>query len=297
VLQLARWFRRHRIDVVHTHDDRPNAHAAPAARLAGVPWVIHTRHHQGDRLRPRQALLASLVSRCNDRFVCISHDSARWAIDHGVPRGRVRTIWNGIDTQRFAYVGPTVDGPAIIVARLSPEKDVATLLRAVALAVHAEPAFRLEIAGDGPCRVELEQLAGELGLGARARFLGSVRDVAAVLARARLFVLSSLTEGISLTLLEAMARGLPVVATRVGGNVEVVAEGETGHLVPPRCPEQLAQTMLELWRGPDTGAGFGRAGRQRVEQQFDVRRMVAEYEALYQQRGRCQRPRPHLLNR
>ena len=96
-----------------------------------------------------------------------------------------------------------------------------------------------------------------------------------------MFVLSSITEGISLTLLEAMARGLPVVATRVGGNPEVVADGETGLLVSPRDPGALANAMLGLWTQMDTCSLLGLAGRHRVEQHFDVRRMVADYETLY----------------
>src|SRR5207248_2205806 len=181
----------------------------------------------------------------------------------------------------FAFAGPDLEGPAVLVARLSPEKDIATLLQAVALIAKKTPGFRLEIAGDGPCKPELLRLANQLGIETNVTFLGEVRDVAALLAKARLFVLSSLTEGISLTLLEAMARGLPVVTTRVGGNPEVVVEGETGLLVPPRAPAELAAAMVHLLRSPDTRRRMGQAGRCRVEQHFDVRRMVAEYEGHY----------------
>jgi glycosyltransferase involved in cell wall biosynthesis len=281
IVRLAQLFRRLRADVVHTHDDRPNIYGAPASRLAGVGRVIHTRHSQGSLLSARQALLVRAVARCSDSFVCISHDSARWAVAHGIPRQRVRTIWNGIDVGRFAHAGSNPSGPAVIVARLAPEKDIPTLLEAVARVVRVRPDFTLEIAGDGPCRADLERRAGELGLGGQVRFLGQVRDVPALLARARLFVLSSRTEGISLTLLEAMARGLPVIATRVGGNVEVVAEGETGLLVPPGSPEELAAALLRLRGDGAACSRLGRAGRQRVEEFFDVRRMVADYEALY----------------
>jgi glycosyltransferase involved in cell wall biosynthesis len=111
--------------------------------------------------------------------------------------------------------------------------------------------------------------------------LGEVGDVAGLLARGRLFVLPSRSEGISLTLLEAMARGLPVVATRVGGTPEVVVDGETGLLVPPGDPAALADAILRLQRDPEAGRRMGEAGRPRVERIFDVCRMVAEYEALY----------------
>jgi glycosyltransferase involved in cell wall biosynthesis len=193
----------------------------------------------------------------------------------------VTTIWNGIDVTGFAYAGPDPAGPAVLVARLAPEKDVETLLNATALAARERPDFRLEVAGDGPCRPALERAAADLGVAGRVRFLGEVRDVPALLARARLFALSSLTEGVSLTLLEAMSRGLPVAATRVGGNAEVVADGETGLLVPPGDPPALAAALLRLWADPAEAARLGRAGRRRVEAHFDVRGMVAAYEDLY----------------
>jgi glycosyltransferase involved in cell wall biosynthesis len=281
VWQLARLFARLGADVVHTHDDRPNIYGAPAARLAGIGRVIHTRHSQGTRLSRRQVLLTRLAAGATSRFVCISHDSACWAARQGVPRRRLAVLHNGIDLGRFAFVGPDPAGPAVLVARLAPEKDVATLLHAAALVAKQRPDFRLEVAGDGPCRAGLVALRDALGLQERVRFLGTVRDVPSLLRRARMFVLSSLTEGVSLTLLEAMARGLPVVATHVGGNPEVVDAGRTGLLVGAGDPAALADAVLRLWVNPGEAAAFGRAGRRRVEEHFDVRRMVAGYEAMY----------------
>jgi glycosyltransferase involved in cell wall biosynthesis len=153
------------------------------------------------------------------------------------------------------------------------------LLRATAII--AAP-FRLEIAGDGPSRPMLEALAKELNLEDRARFLGRVDDVPALLGRASMLVLPSRMEGISLTLLEAMARGLPCVATRVGGNPEVVIDGETGLLVPSENPEALASAIQALGNDPERAAAFGQAGRARAERHFDIRRTVAIYEAIYQ---------------
>jgi glycosyltransferase involved in cell wall biosynthesis len=280
VARLARLFRRLRADVVHTHDDRPNIYGAPAGKLAGCR-VIHTRHHQGTRLTARQRWLIRGVSAFDDRFVCISDDSARWAVRQGVARRKVCVRLNGIDLSRFAYSGSDPGGPAVIVARLSPEKSIDTLLRAVPVVLATCPDFRLEVAGDGPCREALAALAAELRLGDRVRFLGTVGDVPALLARARLFVLSSLTEGVSLTLLEASARGLPIVATAVGGNPEVVADGITGLLVPAASPDALAGCVLRLWGDVALRTRMGEAGRKRVEERFDVRRMVAAYEAMY----------------
>jgi glycosyltransferase involved in cell wall biosynthesis len=278
VLTLARLFTALKARVVHTHDERPNIYGAPAAWLAGAR-CIHTRHSQGSKLTARQRLLVRASSEGNDVFACISGDSAAWAARQGISRRRLMVLPNGIDLERFSLRGPNPSGPAALVARLAPEKDVGTLLDAVALLGPRCPDFRLEIAGDGPCRAELEKRAQPLG--DRVRFLGVVHDVPALLSRARLFVLSSITEGISLTLLEAMARGLPIVATCVGGNPEVVSDGETGLLVPPRDPAALADALAHCWTRPESCARMGVAGRLRVEQRFDIRRMVAAYERLY----------------
>ena len=281
VVRLARLFRFLRADVVHAHNTRPLIYAAPAAKLAGARAVVHTRHGQRYGVRPRETALFRLAARLADRLVAVSHDGAALSREEGVPPRKVRTIWNGIDLDRFAYAGPAAGGPAVFVGRLSPEKDVATLLRAAALAAQARPDFRLEVAGDGPCLGELRQLAGVLDLGRNVRFLGEVRDVPALLSRASVFVLSSLTEGISLTILEAMARGLPVVTTWVGGNPEVVENNVTGLLVPARSPVHLADAMLHLTDHRDAALRMGRAGRRRVRESFEARRMVAEYEGLY----------------
>jgi glycosyltransferase involved in cell wall biosynthesis len=190
-------------------------------------------------------------------------------------------VWNGIATERFAFARKSLDGPVVTVARLSPEKDIGTLLCALALAAPASPSLRLEVAGDGPCLPDLQRLVADLGLGERVRFLGQVRDVPALLARAGLFVLPSLIEGISLTLLEAMASGLPVLATRVGGNPEVVEEGQTGYLVPAGDPAALGEGLLRLWNDPADRLRLGEAGRRRVKEHFTIRWMVAAYESLY----------------
>lgn len=281
VLRLARRLRRCRADVVHTHDDRAHLYGTFAGRLARVPRLVHTRHGRSPDLSRRQKILINTAARLIDCFVCVSEESARLAIQRGLPADRVRTIWNGIDVQRFRCVGSQPDGPAVLVARLSPEKDVETLLRAASLVIKTDPTFRLEIAGDGPCLKSLQKTTSELGLEGHICFLGQVHDVPALLARASLFVLSSLSEGISLTLLEAMASGLPIVATHVGGNSEVMIDGECGLLVPPQNPGAFADAVLRLRRDREASIRFGEAGRRRVESHFDIFRMISQYELLY----------------
>jgi glycosyltransferase involved in cell wall biosynthesis len=279
--RLAGLLRRWKANVVHTHNTAALLYAAPAARMAGVAGVIHTRHGQNYQSGRRQRAAFRLASQLADRVVCVSADSAIMSASEGVPRSRLRVLRNGIDLFRFEYRGPCPSGPAVMVARLSPEKDAANLLRAAAIVARKWPAFQLEIAGDGRCLPELRRLAGQLGLAASVTFLGQVRDVPAVLERASLFVLPSLSEGVSLTLLEAMARGLPIVATRVGGTPEVVLDGVTGFLVPAADPAALADRIERLLANPQSAQMMGRAGRRRVEEAFDIVGMVGQYEVMY----------------
>jgi glycosyltransferase involved in cell wall biosynthesis len=167
------------------------------------------------------------------------------------------------------------------VARLSPEKGLDTLLAAAALAARKSPDVRFEVAGDGPLFATLQQTAADLNLQQHVHFLGEVRDIPGLLARARAFVLPSRAEGISLTLLEAMASGLPVIATRVGGNPEVVADNETGLLIQADNPPALAEAILTMHGADGRRRLMGTAGRRRAVEYFDVRRMVSNYEQLY----------------
>ena len=286
VVRLSKVLRRWGADVVHAHNTKPLLYGGPAAKMAGASRVVYTRHGQRHGATWQQNLLFRLASRTADHVVCVSEDSAALCVREGVGGGRVTRIWNGIDTSRFGFTGPCPGGPAVMVGRLSPEKSVDTLLRAARLIADADPSFRLEIAGDGACAPALRELAAGLSLGGHVRFLGEVRDVPSLLGRAALFVLPSLTEGVSLTLLEAMACGLPVVTTRVGGNPEVVAEGETGLLVAPADPAALADAVLRVMGDAELARRMGEAGRRRVESFFDVRRMTGEYERLYAGNGR-----------
>ncbi|HEY1922576.1 MAG TPA: glycosyltransferase [Tepidisphaeraceae bacterium] len=280
-VRLTRLFRQSQANVVHTHNTKPLIYAIPAAHFAGVQTTIHTRHGQRLGATRRQHFLFNLAASWTDRIVSVSSDSTKLALRQGIPAEKLVTIPNGIDPSLFPAVPTQPKGPVVYVGRLSPEKDLPTLLRAVAIAIVEEPSFRLHLAGSGQSLCELQSLSSQLGLGDHVTFLGHTRDVAATLAGSSLFVLSSLTEGISLALLEAMARGLPVVATAVGGNAEVVIDGKTGLLVPPQSPADLAAAMLRIYRQPELARQMGIDGRKRVETQFDSRTMVSLYESLY----------------
>jgi glycosyltransferase involved in cell wall biosynthesis len=268
---------------VHTHNTYPHIYASVAARLAGVPVVVNTRHGQRAGHGWKSRLPFRWASYLVNRIITVSDDAARLCIDNDrVSPRKVMRIWNGIDLSDFAFSGPVKHPTAISVARLSAEKDFPTLLKSVPAVVARIPDFRLKIVGDGPERGRLEQLVNELGIGGQVELLGERTDVPDLLADAGFFVSSSLTEGISLTLLEAMAVGLPIVATAVGGNPEIVVDGETGYLVPSQNPPQLADAIVKLCQQPDEWATIGRSGRDRVVEHFDVQRMTHDYEQLYQ---------------
>ncbi|MGQ0634369.1 MAG: glycosyltransferase [Planctomycetaceae bacterium] len=286
VIALARRLRTLRPDVLHTHNAVPHLIGAPAARLSGVPTVVHTRHGRHLYQGWKTGLMNRLACRLTNRMVAVSSDAAEVSCNHdGVSRHSVDVIWNGIDVSQFPLRAQTASAAsrrAIHVSRLADDiKDQRTLLRAARIVADAEPEFILDIVGDGPDRAPLEALSEELSLQSHVRFLGYRRDVRDLLSDADVFVLSSLTEGLSISILEAMAVGLPVVATNVGGNPEVVVEEETGLLVPARSPEELASALLRVFRQPNWGAQLGAAGRRRVEQHFDLRQVAAKYEELY----------------
>jgi sugar transferase (PEP-CTERM/EpsH1 system associated) len=284
LVRLVRLLKRSRPHVVHTHNAGPNWYAAAARFLTPVPALVHTKH--GRNLSPsrRLARINRWASMATDAVVSVSADAAEEIRGReGIAPCKVVVIHNGID-----LTGRTVRPPeprpalrAISVARLNVVKDQRTLLRAVRLVVDRHPAFRLDLVGDGSERGALEGLRRDLGLEAHVRFVGYREDVQALLQESDVFALTSRTEGLALTLLEAMAAGLPVVATDVGGNREVVARGETGLLVAAGSPTAVAEALLSLIDDPARAAAMGRAGRQRVERLFDIRTMVARYETLY----------------
>ncbi|MFO1008260.1 MAG: GT4 family glycosyltransferase PelF [Planctomycetaceae bacterium] len=279
---LRNILQRDRVDIVHTHNTYAHFYGTVAASWAGVPYVINSQHGRGCGPRAKDKLLFRLANLKAARVVGVSEDAAAlcrgedpWAA------GKTQVIWNGIDTSRFVYRGPAAAPVAISVARLSPEKDFPTLLQAVSLVVRDVPDFKLMMIGNGAERAKLEALAGSLGITSNVDFLGERKDVPELLAQAGFFVSSSKSEGISLTILEAMAVGLPVVTTRVGGNPEIVLEGETGYLVPDQNPEALAAAMLKMLSQREVWPAMGERGRQRVEQQFEIRTMIRQYEELY----------------
>jgi glycosyltransferase involved in cell wall biosynthesis len=282
VLRLAKLFKQWDVDVVHAHNTKPLFYAAPAGRWSRVPGIIYTCHGQRYGASRAETMVFRTISHLVDRVVCVSNESAACRVREGIAASKVSTIWNGIDLSQFSYQPPQRNGPAVLVARLRPEKDVETLLHATTRVIEQAPDFRLEIAGDGARLEALKQLSSELKLQEHVQFLGEVKDVAGLLGRASMLVMSSLGEGLSVSVMEAMSRGLPVVATRVGGNPEIIVDQETGLLVEKSDPVALSGAILRIWRDPELVRQMGAAGRKRVEAFFNIRRMVADYERMYE---------------
>ena len=287
VIELRRRLRELQPDVVHTHNEKAHIRGALATCGWGDgPALVHTRHGRS-RVTGWAARVANRLavrrSRC---IVGVSEDAGAIARLEGAHGDRVRVIPNGVEIE--PHDRPTTQPAgrlrAVAVARLTPVKDFSTMLRAVRIVADAQPDFLLDIVGDGPSRPGLEALSRELGLQRHVTFHGAAAEPRRYLLPATLFVQSSLSEGISLTLLEAMAAGLPVVATEVGGTPEVVEHGVTGLLVAPADPEGLAAAMLTLLRDRERVQSMARAARQRVQRYFDLRQMTASYEALYRER-------------
>lgn len=280
--RLSKLLADEQIDVVHSHNTLAHFYATAAAKWAGVPVIVNTQHGRGCGASWKAKWQFRLANRFADRVIGVSEDATRLCQDDDrLSARRMQAIWNGIDLTRFAFRGPINQPVAISVARLSPEKDFATLLRATSLVVRDVPDFRLRIVGNGREADSLKELARELSLENNVEFLGERHDIPALLGEAAFFVSSSKSEGISLTLLEAMAVGLPIVATDVGGNPEVVVDGKTGKLVPPCDPEQLAAAMKAMLADSASWPVMGELARQRVEQHFNVKHMLQQYESLY----------------
>jgi sugar transferase (PEP-CTERM/EpsH1 system associated) len=264
------------------------------AALAGVPFRIHGEHgwEAGDPQgrSPKSLRIRRACRPVIHRYVPMSRDIARWLGSCvGVDASRIRQLYSGVDTERFGpgpgAAGGSPDASLTVgtVGRLDPVKHQAALVRALASLRPSYPHLRLLIVGDGPERVPLASLAQSLGMADAVEFTGPRLDIEDSLRRMDVFVLPSINEGISNTILEAMATGLPVVAGRVGGNPELVVDGVTGTLYDPGDGGGLVSAVSSYLADPDRRRQHGRAGRERVVQNFSLEAMVQRYQALYEE--------------
>ncbi|MDD4273146.1 MAG: glycosyltransferase [Desulfobacter postgatei] len=292
IWDLAKVIRTVRPDVVHTRN-WSGMDGILAARLAGVKAVIHGEHGW-DMLDPagtskKRRLIRKLTSLMVNHYTCVSRQLAGWMQQDVGIRKPVTQIYNGVDTANFMPAGPgkkqavrqemdvlPEDFVVGIVARLDAIKNHGALIDAVNQMAQSRPGVKLVVVGDGPEAAALKARAGY-----HVRFLGYRSDTARLMQGFDLFVLPSFNEGISNTILEAMATGLPVIASDVGGNPELVDDGVTGTLVDPYRPDQMANIIMGYLNNPDTIARHGEQGRKRALERFSIIAMVDKYEAVY----------------
>lgn len=283
---------RHGATVVHAHQYSPFVYSALARLWNPRVRVVFTEHGRLSDAPPsaRRRIANSALSRLPFESYAVSADLKRHLVSEGFHKDAVGVIYNGID------LGPRpssefrreirrelviADDTLVVgtIARLDPVKDLATLIAATAALNRERPALLLLI-GDGPERARLERAAADADGGRSTRFLGHRDDARRWLAGCDVFANSSISEGVSLTILEGMAAGLPVVATRVGGTPEVVDDA-SGILVPARDPRAMIDVLRELATVPQRRAALGDGGRHRVETHFTLDRMVHEYHDAY----------------
>lgn len=285
-----RLLRQLRPDIVHTRNLSALEAQLPAF-LAGVKRRIHSEHgrdtddlHGQNR---RYRLLRKMLLPLAHQVIALSQELGHYLQDAiGVPARKLHVICNGVDIARFhaATAADAHNGVTFIaVGRLQPVKDPLNILQAFARVCAQRPQaeLRLRLLGDGPLLDDCRRFCDQQQLNARVELPGASHEVASELRRADVFVLGSQAEGISNTVLEAMASGLPVVATRVGGNSELVVEGETGFLVPAHDHQQLATAMLRYVDDPALRQRHARAARLRAENDFSLDGMMNKYAQVY----------------
>lgn len=285
LISLVRDFRPH---VIHGYLFGPNLFAALAGRLCGVPAVVVAKRNVDAFETPRQIAVQRLAHRLATHVTAVSEAAADSSEALGVPRSRITVIENGVDVERFD--GRTHARPADLpqtpvplvgsVGCLAVRKDYVTLVEALARVKARGRAFRAVIAGDGPDRDAVEARRAALGLD-ELSLLGERSDVDRLLPAFDVFVLSSREEGIPNALLEAMAAARACVVTDVGGNREVLADGRTGWIVPPRDPEALAAALDDVLSRPEEGTRRGAAARRAMIEERSIDAMVRRHETYY----------------
>lgn len=294
-LRLARLFKKIQIDIVHTRN-WGSFDGIIGAILARVPILIHGEHGRDmtdpDGSNKKRNFIRKLSSYFVIHYITVSNDLREWLIASvGIDEKKVQTIYNGVDTIKFnpdnkylireKYGYTSKDIIIGTVGRLDPVKDQQLLIKAFAQLKSKYLNIALLIIGDGPCRENLENLTRDLGIKQNVSFLGIRADVPELLKLMDIFVLPSIFEGISNTILEAMSIGLPVIASNVGGNPDLVVDGETGILVPREDVSALATALERYILDHATMKQHGTAGRKRAIDEFGLNRMVAQYEDMY----------------
>lgn len=291
--KLASLLRKNQIDIIHTHNPAPWFYGVVAGKLAGIKAAVHTEHSYLFAEQKRLMLAERLLSKITETIVSDSDKVTDFLVKKlGIHEERITTIVNGIDIDKFKIVvdvmakktefGIAEDSLVIgNVARLEPVKNHLYLLDVFSKVIRSFPKAVLVIVGGGSQFEILKLKAVELGIKNKVFFLGVRDDIPELLGLFDIFALTSINEGISLSLLEAMAAGRPIVATNVGGNPDVVVDGKTGFLLPLKDSEKMAEKIVSLLSNKELSIRMGEAGLKRAEQLFSLDRMVKNYENIY----------------
>jgi glycosyltransferase involved in cell wall biosynthesis len=294
MIRLVRLVRSWKPDVLHSHMVHANLMARALRLFVRVPALISTIHSIKDGGRLRMAAYR-LSNRLVDRMTIVSQAAAdRFVAEGTIPRELLRVVPNGVDVHRFQEVASRAREPLrrslglqrefvwLAVGRFAPAKDYPNMLKGFAQVHKAHPDSVLLLVGRGALQGEAEALVLALGLATSVRFLGPRHDVPELMSAADGYVLSSAWEGMPVVLLEAAAAGLPIVATSVGGNREVVRDRESGYLVPPQDPDALGLAMRRLMGMSEAQRrSMGHQGREHVQANYGLSRVVDRWESLY----------------
>ncbi len=304
---LVRHFREFRPHICDTHLSKAGVLGRLAARLAGVPIRIHTFHvniFEGYDWRPfERPLYLGLerwAARGSDRLICLSDDLGAQLRELGIgEKSQYRAITLGVDLAPFrgserqiaqarAQVRAELSVPAAtplvgVVARLAPVKSIKTALQAAALLAKSRPDVHFVFVGEGPSRARLEALARELNIAPRVHFLGLRSDIARLNWAFDCVLLTSLQEGTPISIIENLAAARPVVATDVGGVRRLIQHEATGLLIPPRDPGAAMRALLRVLDEPQRAREWGECGRNKVEREWSLERMLAQHRALYRE--------------
>jgi glycosyltransferase involved in cell wall biosynthesis len=293
IVKLARYFRRQRIEILHAHDLWSNLIGMAAAMLARTPVTITSQRdlsHDAWYGTYRRRVLRFFQRRSS--IVLTNAKAIRDGLiaqDH-LPPEKVCVVYNGVDLDRFggapdrAHILPGTEGNKLIVLvgnMVTEVKGHPVLISAAAEVVKAHPKTQFVLVGEGTKRADFEQQVKALGLQANFLFLGRRSDVPAILACCDIAVLPSLAEGLPNAVLEYLAAGLPVVATALGGNLEIIQDGVTGLLVPPQDPQALASALNHLLSDEALADRIGTAGHDYVKQNFSFERLVQDIDQFY----------------
>lgn len=303
LIALIRLFRLCRgVDIVHTHSSKAGVLGRWAAKLAGVPIIIHTIHgwgfhdYQNPLVKRLFIFLERFTAKITNRLVAVSEANVEKGLTAGIAKAsKYVVIPGGIRVDEFSRVtvdirekkrelGLDSNCPVVgMIACLKPQKAPDDFVRAAARVVKSVPEAKFLLIGDGLLRPKVERLIDQLNLSGSVRLTGWRRDIPQVLKVLDVLVLTSLYEGLPLVFPQAMAAGLPVVATRVDGASEAIGEGQTGFLVPPKDLDTLAQRIITLLNDRDLARRMGEEGRRSVDPRFNIEVMVQKVGQLYRE--------------